>query len=191
MGKRHQLTCDILETVWSEPGSPTTTSSSSNSMTASVEMNGNETSGHKTSSRTGRTASRTKSRRGQSAGGQLSFFPMDLAEALESLNAVAYGDPDQLFLLPDRVLTMDSLTFREDVASIAPCFITQNCNSKMSNSLVHSRDYDHNNESNKLLRVLDDTEGLILTRASNGCLWLCKSLYIKIPLEPILYMLTL
>ena len=118
----------------------------------------------------------------------MSFFPMDLAEALESLNAVAYGDPDQLFLLPDRVLTMDSLTFREDVASIAPCFITQNCNSKMSNSLVHSRNYDHNNESNKLLRVLDDTEGLILTRASNGCLWLCKSLHIKILLEPILYM---
>ncbi len=177
MGKR-QLSnqmCDVLETVWSEPGSPTSLSSG-NSMTASVEMNGNETGGQKNSGRTGRQAARSKGRRGQSAGGQLSFFPMDLAEALESLNnAVANGDPDQLFLLPDRVLTMDSLTFREDVASVAPCFITQSYSSnKMSQSLIHSRDYDHNNESNKLLRVLDDTEGLILTRASNGCLWLCK-----------------
>ena len=170
MGKRHQLN-PILETVWSEPGSPNSLSS----MTASVEMNGSETGCKKNSGRTGRPAGKHKSRRGQSVGAHLSFFPMDLAEALESLNAVANGDPDQLFLLPDRVLTMDSLTFREDVASIAPCFITQNYHNsgKMSQSLVG--EFDHNNESNKLLRVLDDTEGLILTRASNGCLWLCKS----------------
>ena len=33
-------------------------------------------------------------------------------------------DMDQLFLLPDRVLGMDSLSFREDVAAVAPDFLT-------------------------------------------------------------------
>ena len=33
------------------------------------------------------------------------------------------NDDDELFLLPESVLGMDSISFREDVASIAPNFI--------------------------------------------------------------------
>jgi hypothetical protein len=159
MGKRQA--CHILETVWSETCSPD--ASGESSMTASVEMTGNGT------PPPCQRASSHKGRRGQSAGGHAALFPMDLAEALESLSSAANGDPDQLFLLPDRVLTMDSMTFREDVASVAPCFITANRTANNNNGCEQT------SVSSKLLRVLDDTEGLILSRASNGYLWLCKS----------------
>lgn len=78
-------------------------------------------------------------------------------------------DGDHLFLLPDRVLAMDSISFREDVAAIAPSFLPQQ--HSPHNSLDSS-------DSNRSLRLADDSEGLRLARASNGCrtLWLCKSL---------------
>jgi hypothetical protein len=98
-----------------------------------------------------------------------SIFHSDLSDALDSLSDVTQGDPDQLFLLPDRVLAMDSLTFREDVASVAPSFLTQ---SMLSRS--HHPNSSFQNEPSKPRRLLDDTGGLILSKAANGCLWLCK-----------------
>lgn len=76
---------------------------------------------------------------------------------------------DQLFLLPDRVLGMDSLSFREDVAAVAPDFLILNKNYPPHNSLDST---DSNRSS--VHRVLEDVEGLVFARASKGCLWLCK-----------------
>ena len=76
---------------------------------------------------------------------------------------------DQLFLLPDSVLGMDSLSFREDVAAVAPDFLSTHFkNSPPHNSL------DSTDSNRSSVRVLEDTEGLVFARASNGCLWLCK-----------------
>ena len=80
------------------------------------------------------------------------------------------SDMDQLFLLPDSVLGMDSLSFREDVAAVAPDFISNLKNSPPHNSL------DSTDSNRSSVRVLEDTEGLVFARASNGCLWLCKSI---------------
>ena len=96
------------------------------------------------------------------------------------------GDNDQLFLLPESVLGMDSISFREDVASIAPSFIPNfGANISPHNSLDST-------DSNRSLRpieehpaataaaggvaVLGTPDGLRMARASNGCktLWLCK-----------------
>ncbi|XP_071746890.1 uncharacterized protein [Lepeophtheirus salmonis] len=78
---------------------------------------------------------------------------IDNRSFFDSLN-----DPDQLFLLPDSVLAMDSFTFREDVNSIAPNFL-------------------NSSETNRSLRLLEDIEGFRLARASDGCrtLWLCDA----------------
>ena len=123
------------------------------------------------------------------------------------------GDPDEFFLLPDRVLAVDSLTFREELAAVAPAFLSpvtpttpgsssrvfgginghnnnntssfsktnsgQNRNHGFSNShLPHkssSLDSNRSTDSNRSsVRLADDTEGLIITRACNGSLWLCK-----------------
>lgn len=83
-------------------------------------------------------------------------------------------DDDQLFLLPDRVLAMDSISFREDVAAIAPGFLPRQQQQQQSNNSPHnSLD---STDSNRSLKLLEDTEGLRLARASDGCrtLWLCK-----------------
>jgi len=77
---------------------------------------------------------------------------------------------DQLFLLPDAVLGMDSLSFREDVAAVAPDFLSTHFkNSPPHNSL------DSTDSNRSSVRVLEDTEGLVFARASNGCLWLCDA----------------
>ena len=96
------------------------------------------------------------------------------------------ADNDQLFLLPESVLGMDSISFREDVASIAPSFIpnfgaavTQQLPCSPHNSLDST-------DSNRSLRPIEEhphplavvgtPDGLRMARASNGCktLWLCK-----------------
>ena len=81
------------------------------------------------------------------------------------------SDMDQLFLLPDRVLGMDSLSFREDVAAVAPDFLSS---VHLKNSPPHNS-LDSTDSNRSSVRVLEDTEGLVFARASNGCLWLCKS----------------
>ena len=106
--------------------------------------------------------------------------------------AGANDDNDQLFLLPESVLGMDSISFREDVASIAPSFIPNfggyggggGANCSPHNSLDST-------DSNRSLRPIEEhpaaaaaggvavvgtPDGLRMARASNGCktLWLCK-----------------
>ena len=105
------------------------------------------------------------------------------------------ADNDQLFLLPESVLGMDSISFREDVASIAPSFIPNfggygggggGANCSPHNSLDST-------DSNRSLRPIEEhpaaaaaaggvavvgtPDGLRMARASNGCktLWLCKT----------------
>lgn len=100
------------------------------------------------------------------------------------------GDNDQLFLLPESVLGMDSISFREDVASIAPSFIPNFSSGYggVNNSPHNSLD---STDSNRSLRPIEEhpsaaaaggvavvgtPDGLRMARASNGCktLWLCK-----------------
>ncbi len=91
---------------------------------------------------------------------------------------------DELFLLPESVLAMDSVSFREDVRSVAPSLIPKNnnnsSNSQSSNALSNNFGSPHNSldstDSAKSLRLLEDSEGLRMARASQGCktLWLCK-----------------
>jgi hypothetical protein len=80
---------------------------------------------------------------------------------------------DQFFLLPDRVLAMDSLSFRDDVAAVAPDFLKHH----MKNSPPHNS-LDSTDSNRSSVRVLEDIEGLVFARASNGCLWLCKSIFL-------------
>ena len=88
---------------------------------------------------------------------------------------------DQLFLLPDRVLAMDSISFREDVAGISPSFIPGGGGGANSQSPHNSLD---STDSNRSLKPIEESpsvvagtpDGLRMARASNGCgtLWLCK-----------------
>lgn len=78
-------------------------------------------------------------------------------------------DPDQLLLLPNQVLEMDSVTFCKDVATVAPCFISSNYNDVR---ITDASLYDVTTSG--LLELHDNPTGLILTKAPNGCLWLCK-----------------
>ena len=73
-------------------------------------------------------------------------------------------------LLVDRVLGMDSLSFREDVAAVAPDFLSS---VHLKNSPPHNS-LDSTDSNKSSARVQDDTDGLVFARASNGCLWLCK-----------------
>ena len=84
---------------------------------------------------------------------------------------------DQLFLLPARVLAMDSYSFREDVASVAPDFFSSH---HLKNSPPHNS-LDSTDSNRSSVRVLEDTEGLVFARASNGCSWLCK--FIRVTLN--------
>ncbi|XP_071746887.1 uncharacterized protein [Lepeophtheirus salmonis] len=98
---------------------------------------------------------------------------IDNRSFFDSLN-----DPDQLFLLPDSVLAMDSFTFREDVNSIAPNFLSNSISSNSSTSSKHSPHHSlDSSETNRSLRLLEDIEGFRLARASDGCrtLWLCDA----------------
>ena len=88
----------------------------------------------------------------------------------EKKNTQKHLKMDQLFLLPARVLAMDSLSFREDVASVAPDFFSSH---HLKNSPPHNS-LDSTDSNRSSVRVLEDTEGLVFARASNGCLWLCK-----------------
>ena len=77
-------------------------------------------------------------------------------------------------LLVDRVLGMDSLSFREDVAAVAPDFLSS---VHLKNSPPHNS-LDSTDSNKSSARVQDDTDGLVFARASNGCLWLCKSYFL-------------
>ena len=165
MGKRshsQNRRCDILETVWSEPGSPV----SEQPVTRAKIM----------ATKTANTALKAKA-----------FFATLDTMLSDGSEGSPDGDPDQLFLLPDRVLTVDSLTFREELAAVAPTFLSPVTPTTPSgggfgkinnaNQLPHSS-LESTDSNRSSVRLVDDTEGLIITRACNGCLWLCKQLLI-------------
>ena len=95
------------------------------------------------------------------------------------------ADNDQLFLLPESVLGMDSISFREDVASIAPSFIP-NFGAAVTQQPCSPHNSLDSTDSNRSLRPIEEhphplavvgtPDGLRMARASNGCktLWLCK-----------------
>jgi hypothetical protein len=75
---------------------------------------------------------------------------------------------DELFLLPEQILNMDSYVVRDELSSLASSFV--------KNSPHNSLD---STDSCRSLRLLEDSEGFHLTRASDACrtLWICKFLF--------------
>ena len=177
MGRKSRFgeVCDVLETVWSEPGSP-------------VNEGYRRSNNYKNQRIKGQKMPKGHARRKPPFDGVDPLW-LDINDVCDAVG----GDPDELFLLPDRVLTVDSITFREELASVAPAFLSPMTPTNPPgiafgvkqvqpnpSSSDQSRYLPHNslesNDSNKSsVRLLDDTEGLIITRACKGCLWLCKS----------------
>ena len=181
VGHHHQTT-QFLETVWSEPGSPV------------GEQPGHVVGSHKQPDKDLNLNDTKLHKRNNSTAAYYDEALEALLRGFQGLEGVdggcgTPGDPDQLFLLPDRVLTVDSLTFREELAAVAPTFLSpvtptapppggggggfgklnnNNNNNHPPHSSLDSTD------SNRSVRLADDTEGLIITRACNGCLWLCE-----------------
>jgi len=104
------------------------------------------------------------------AGGTLNMA--GIGASLDDLAPDEGGDGDEFFLLPESVLGADSAIFREDVADVAPSLLGSVVNGNSPHNSMDSTD------SARSLRLRDDTEGLRLARASDGCrtLWLCESL---------------
>ena len=101
----------------------------------------------------------------------------------------------QLFLLPESVLGMDSISFREDVASIAPSFLPSNFGAATQQLPCSPHNSLDSTDSNRSLRPIEEHPltavvgtptdghgGLRMARASNGCktLWLCKMIRILV-----------
>jgi hypothetical protein len=82
---------------------------------------------------------------------------------------------------------MDSLSFREDVAAVAPDFLSS---VHLKNSPPHNS-LDSTDSNKSSARVQDDTDGLVFARASNGCLWLCKFFFLILSLLLEFVLLTL
>ena len=95
-------------------------------------------------------------------------------------------DCDELFLLPESVLAMDSASFREDVRSVAPSLLNTAVIAASSSSPHNSLD---STDSARSLRgaaaaasacAEESSDGLLrMARASEGCktLWLCEFYY--------------
>jgi len=87
--------------------------------------------------------------------------PREYFECLEDC-----GDcQDELFLLPERALDMDSYTLREDLSSIVPSY-----RRSPHNSLDSS-------DSGKSVKLAEDNDGFLLARASDHCktFWLSET----------------
>ena len=224
MGRRQNKLgqmCDVLETVWSEPGSPVDEQCPSIPNSNGNIKNKSRMDNHKVTTN-GRMSKMINTRSSAVATNGNTTKSMKTKAFLAALDTMfsqnenlesPEGDPDEFFLLPDRVLAVDSLTFREELASVAPDFLSpitpttpgsssrvfgginghnnsphtfgknnsghNNRNNGFSNShLPHkssSLDSNRSTDSNRSsVRLADDTEGLIITRACNGSLWLCK-----------------
>jgi len=76
---------------------------------------------------------------------------------------------DELFLLPEQVLDMDSYVVREDLSALVPSL-----RRSPHNSLDSS---DSGSGSGKSLKLLEDSDGICLARASDDCrtFWLSES----------------
>ena len=72
---------------------------------------------------------------------------------------------DELFLLPESVLNMDSEAVREDLSRIAMSFVRPSPHNSLDST-----------DSGMSLRFLEDQDGFHLARASDDCrtLWICK-----------------
>ena len=72
---------------------------------------------------------------------------------------------DELFLLPESVLNMDSEAVREDLSRIAMSFGRPSPHNSLDST-----------DSGMSLRFLEDQDGFHLARASDDCrtLWICK-----------------
>ena len=220
MGRRHNKLgqmCDVLETVWSEPGSPVDEHSPSIptknvNIKTKRRMDNQKAKSNKISKMINTTSATVTNGNTTKAMKTKAFFAaLDNMLGQNGNMDSPDGDPDEFFLLPDRVLAVDSMTFREELAAVAPAFLSpvtpttpgsnsrvfggihdginnsfskhnsghNNRNNGFSNShLPHkssSLDSNRSTDSNRSsVRLADDTEGLIITRACNGSLWLCK-----------------
>ena len=101
-------------------------------------------------------------------------------------------DCDELFLLPESVLAMDSESFREDVRSVAPSLLTASAAMAAAASASSPHNSLDSTDSARSLRGAaaacqdqeqqhhsSSTDGLLrMARASEGCktLWLCELL---------------
>jgi hypothetical protein len=108
---------------------------------------------------------------GDSAGYGSGMNVASIGASLDDLCPEDGGDGDEFFLLPESVLGADSAVFREDVADVAPSLLAAVNGNSPHNSMDST-------DSARSLRLRDDTEGLRLARASDGCgtLWLCECL---------------
>ena len=77
---------------------------------------------------------------------------------------------DELFLLPESVLNMDSEAVREDLSRIALSFVRPSPHNSLDST-----------DSGMSLRFLEDQDGFHLARASDDCrtLWICKFLFLR------------
>ena len=224
MGRRHNKLgqmCDVLETVWSEPGSPVDEQSPSiptnnaNNKTKR-RMDNQKAKSNKMSKLINTTSATVTNGNTTKAMKTKAFFAaLDNMLGQNANMDSPDGDPDEFFLLPDRVLAVDSMTFREELAAVAPAFLSPvtpttpgsnsrvfggiNGHSNNTSSSFSKHNSGHNNNRNNgfsnahlphksssldsnrstdsnrsSVRLADDTEGLIITRACNGSLWLCK-----------------
>ena len=200
----------VLETVWSEPGSPvteqpplppptaTTAAAASTALSKLSPDHRNANCHSKKIQKPQTLSTRTRNnninnnnncKEGQKSSQNNGYYEDALEALLRGWSEVDNGDPDQLFLLPDRVLTVDSLTFREELAAVAPAFlspVTPTATPVATTPGVGFGKLNNNNgpphssldstDSNRSVRLADDTEGLIITHQGliNGCLWLCE-----------------
>lgn len=202
------MRCEVLETVWSEPQSP-------------CEENGNY--GGNCDDQDDCDADDREAHLAIADKTEAFFAALDnlLLNKSNNNGDSLEVDPDQLFLLPDRVLAVDSLTFREEIAAVAPAFLSpvtptggsqamsqfgaRPFNDPVKDNNMKNTQLDELLDKNTLegpvgvkgeevepaygsslysttgsfrssVCLFDDTEGLIITRACNGCLWLCKCL---------------
>ena len=74
---------------------------------------------------------------------------------------------DELFLLPEQVLDMDSYVVREDLSAIVP---------SLRRLSPHNSLDSEDSGSGKSLKLLEDSDGICLARASDDCrtFWLSK-----------------
>ena len=226
MGRRQNKLgqmCDVLETVWSEPGSPVDEQSPNipynNANIKTKKKMDNQKGKNTKMSRiiNNKNNPVTNGNTTKAIKTKAFFAALDNMWGQNANMESPEGDPDEFFLLPDRVLAVDSLTFREELERVAPAFLSpvtpttpgstsrvfggmnghnnNNSNSSFSSKSSHNSGQNRNNgfsnshlphksssldsnrstDSNRSsVRLADDTEGLIITRACNGSLWLCE-----------------
>lgn len=159
MGRRHNKLgqmCDILETVWSEPGSPVDEQSPNippNNITniKTKKKMDNQKAKHSRMNRIINTKNNpvTNGNTTKAIKTKAFFAALDNMLGQNANMESPEGGPDEFFLLPDRVLAVDSLTFREELAAVAPAFLSPvTPTTPGSTSRVFGGINGHNNNNN-------------------------------------------